>query len=93
MALVISNEILHKLTDKHGVSKREVEQCFENRDGGLLEDSREDHKTNPPTQWFIAMTNKQRLLKIVFVQDGANTFLKTAFEPNSIEIGIYQKHG
>ena len=91
--LIIGDEILKKLLERHRVSRREVEQCFENRDGSFLEDNREDHKTEPPTRWFVAQTNKQRLLKIVFVQKDANIFLKTAYEPNSTEIDIYQKYG
>jgi uncharacterized DUF497 family protein len=93
MNLFISDATRSKLTVKHGVSEVEVKQCFENWEGKLLEDDREDHKTDPPTQWFIAETNKQRLLKVLFILKDGVIHLKTAYEPNQIEIHIYSQHG
>ncbi len=73
------------------MSEREVEQCFENRDGSFLKDSREAHLTDPPTLWFIAETNKGRLLKVCFVNQENKIFIKTSYEPNSAEIEIYNR--
>jgi len=84
-----SHAVLQKLQDKHNVSYLEVNQCFINRDGGFLEDPREDHKTKPATEWFIAETNKSRKLKVCFVQVGSEIDVKTAYEPNYEEISIY----
>jgi uncharacterized DUF497 family protein len=81
--------MLEKLRLKHQVSLEEVRQCFLNRDGGLLEDQREDHKTNPLTEWFIAETDHGRKLKVCFVQVGVVITLKTAYTPNDEEIRIY----
>lgn len=77
--------------DKHGVHVNEVSQCFFNKNGPYLEDTREKHKTNPPTKWFIAKTNAGRLLKVVFVYYPIEQELviKSAFEPNQTEIDIY----
>ena len=36
--LRISDAVLQKLRDKHNVTRREVEQCFENKCGLYLED-------------------------------------------------------
>lgn len=91
--LKISSEILAKLAAKHDVSKSEVEQCFSNRGGRLLEDRRAKHKSNPPTLWFIAPTNKGRMLKIVYIQDGISITLRSAFPPNAQETDIYIRHG
>jgi hypothetical protein len=95
MPLIITPAIRDKIEKKHGVSEREVHQCFENRDraGKLLLDTREQHKTDPPSQWFIARTNSNRLLKVIFVRSGRDVFLKSAFEPNDVEIAIYNKLG
>lgn len=93
MKLFISDLIREKLTSKHGVTEAEIRQCFENREGRLLEDTREDHQTNPPTQWFISNTNCRRKLKVVFVIKGGVIYLKTAYEPNQIELSIYSRHG
>lgn len=57
MQLVISDAIRAKLQAKHDVSSKDVRECFENREGGFLEDDREDHRTDPPTLWFIAPNN------------------------------------
>jgi hypothetical protein len=89
MRLVISQAMLKKLAEKHRVTRAEVEQCFENREGGLLLDPREEHRTDPPTLWFVADTDANRKLKIVFVQRGELVFLKTAYEANDDEKDIY----
>lgn len=91
----IAETILDKLKHKHGVSPEEIAECFMNRDGGYLIDTREQHRTIPQTLWFIAETNKGRLLKICFVPGGENNengpTLKSAFEPNDLEKLIYQR--
>ena len=91
--LKISPDILRKLFLKHSVTRQEVEQCFVNRAGRLLMDAREKHKTNPPTLWFIALTNQSRMLKIVYIQIDHTIHLKSAFSPNATEIEIYSRHG
>lgn len=93
MNLVISAAIRAKLASKHGVTEAEVRQCFENREGRLLQDTREDHQIDPPTQWFISYTNQQRKLKVVFVLKEGNVYLKTAYEPNLTELTIYSRYG
>lgn len=90
--LHISKAVLEKLADKHHVERREVEQCFENIDGPLLIDDREDHKSDPATLWFLSRTNKTRLLKIVYIQRGSEIHLRTCYEPNDTEIKIYLNH-
>lgn len=89
MNLIISPTILAKLQAKHGVALREVEQCFTNREGALLIDNREQNKTIPPTQWFIAHTHAGRLLKVCFIMNKGKVYLKTAYEPNQTEIALY----
>jgi hypothetical protein len=91
--LKISPDILRKLLLKHSVKRLEVEQCFVNRTGRLLMDTREKHKTDPPTLWFIALTNQSRLLKIVYIQIDSTIHLKSAFSPNETEIEIYSRYG
>ncbi|MHB0985960.1 MAG: BrnT family toxin [Sulfuricella sp.] len=93
MGLVISKGVEEKLSKKvPPVSLREIEQCFENREHGLLLDEREKNKSDPPTQWFIALTNQNRLLKIVFIQKNGDVTIRTAYEPNPEEIRIYKKY-
>ena len=92
--LHISEATRTKLLTRHQVSEAEVMEAFSNREKGLLEDSRAENQTIPPTQWFIAETNNGRLLKIVFIADSKNGYiiLKTAYEANSEEIRIYNKY-
>ena len=68
-------------------------QCFANKTGRLLDDDREDHRTDPPTHWFISETDAGRELKIIFVRETDAIFLKSAFEPNEEERRIYNKYG
>jgi hypothetical protein len=91
--LVISDATQKKLTDKHNVTRREVEQCFDNKCGANLIDEREGNKTDPETLWFISETNKGRPLKVVYIYRDGKLFLKTAYEPNEIEIDIYDRVG
>ena len=92
MALRCSTAVKQKLAEKHGVNLDEVQQCFANREGGLLEDTREDHKSDPPTQWFIAETDYGRRLKVAFILKDGNILLKTAYGPNCKEEAIYQRY-
>lgn len=91
--LKISPDILRKLSLKHSVTRQEVEQCFINRVGRLLIDTRENHKTDPPTLWFLSLTDRSRLLKVVYIQIGSTIHLKSAFSPNETEIEIFSRHG
>jgi uncharacterized DUF497 family protein len=91
--LNISDIVVKKLLKKHDVNRAEVEECFLNRVKGLLVDIREEHKTTPPTLWFIAETDQGRLLKVVFIElKNGNYEIKTAYEPNKIEVDIYDKY-
>lgn len=93
MRLVISDAIRAKLEVKHGVTAKDVRECFENRTGGYLTDDREDHRTDPPTLWFIACNNHNRLLKVCFVLRDGTVYLRTCYPPNQVEISIYETHG
>jgi len=92
MAFKISRGVQNKLHEKHSVSVREVKQCFANRRAGFLEDTRAEHKTDPPTKWFISETDKGRLLKIIFMMDGAGSIhLKSAYPPEDAARSIYDR--
>jgi uncharacterized DUF497 family protein len=92
-SIIISSRINVKLDSKHTVEKEDIEQCFDNRCGFNLIDDREEHRTDPPTLWFIAQTRTGRLLKIVFIYKDGNCHVKSAYEPNEIEIEIYENEG
>ncbi len=91
LGLNITDNVLHKLESAHHVQPREIEQCFQNRQGKPLIDDREQHKTNPPTRWFLALTNDNRLLKVVYIWDGEEIYVKSAFEPNAKEIAVWKQ--
>jgi len=65
---------------------------FRQPNKSYLEDLRNQHKTVPPTRWFIAKTDAGRVLKIIFVDLGTDQRLKSAFEPNQFEVSIYDRH-
>lgn len=91
--LIASAGILEKLRDKHKVTLREVEQCFENLCGMYVEDDREDNRTDPVTLTFVAPTNEDRLLKVCFMFVDGNVHIKTAFDPSLDDIAYYERHG
>lgn len=92
MALKISSKVQAKLASKKPpVTQAEIEQCFANRTGIYLLDSREEHASDPPTQWFIAETYYGRELKVVFIQRDNDIVIRTAYDPNADEVRIYKK--
>lgn len=95
MKLVLSQKIRSKLAIKTPpVSEDEILQCFANRSGNFLIDTRANNLTNPQTRWFIAETDYGRTLKVCFVpMDTGEIHIKTAYDPNTTEVGIYIKYG
>lgn len=92
--LQISPSVQQKLAGKTPpVKQDEILQCFANREGKFLLDTREDHKSDPPTRWFIAETNFGRKLKIAFIARGSVVAIRTAYDPNEDEMRIYSKYG
>lgn len=92
LPLRIFPDVLAKLTDRHKVSENEISQCFENCEGGYLQDTREEHTTNPPTLWFVAFTNRNRKLKIMFVLDEGIVHIKSAYDATLEVERIYKKY-
>ena len=92
--LIISHQIYLKLISKHGLKEpeREIIEAFSNMTGGTLIDTREEHASDPPTEWFIAETNQGKMLKVCFIAKQGNIYIRTAYQPNSDEIRIYQKY-
>ncbi len=91
MILHISDVVEKKLKEVHQVDQFEILQCFENRTRSSLIETREEHKTDPPTRWFIAETDAGRRLKVVFIQLTAmDAVIRTAYEPSENEEHIYQ---
>ncbi|WP_295434863.1 hypothetical protein [uncultured Thiodictyon sp.] len=94
MALVLSSSVREKLAGKTPpVSEEEILQCFANRSGRYLLDEREQHRTDPPTRWFLAETDYGRLLKVVFIPKDGDVIIRTAYDPNPVERSIYQRYG
>lgn len=92
MALIISPKVRAKLAAKvPPVAPDEIEQCFRNRAGTFLIDTREEHASDPPTHWFIAETDARRRLKVVFIPRLPDIVIRTAYDPNPIEGTIYDR--
>lgn len=91
MAIKIDPSVQEKLKSRHGVTFSDVVECFATREKSLLEDTRTANRTNPPTLWFISDTFMGVILKVVFIQDGEDSVVKTAYAPNDEELRIYNK--
>ncbi|MDO8989200.1 MAG: hypothetical protein Q7U91_06165 [Sideroxyarcus sp.] len=93
MKLHISAAVREKLANKTPpVAESEIVQCFANRTGNYLIDTRSDHLTNPITRWFIAETDFGRVLKVAFMPTVNGIVIKSAYDPNEVEKRIYSKH-
>lgn len=82
MGFKFSRAVAEKLRTKHNLTEKEVMECFANGEGIYFIDSREEHKTDPPTKWFMAPTNHGRMLKVCFILEAGDIVIKTAFEPD-----------
>lgn len=93
--LFISPAVREKLRSKHAVTEDHILECFANRTGKDLLDTREEHRTDPPTRWFISETDYGVRLKICFVYhpETRTIHIKTAYRPNEEEERIYRRHG
>ncbi len=92
MILHISDQVDKKL-QKREIGQFHLLECFGNQTRSALIDEREEHKTDPPTQWFIAETDSGRRLKVVYIQITVLDFvIKTAYDPDASEEDIYQKY-
>jgi hypothetical protein len=89
--LRISTDVLEKITGRN-IRVIEVEQCFLNREGGLCDDTRAQHLTDPLTQWFVAETDKGRKLKIMYVPHKSGPELKSAYDATAEICRIYDKY-
>lgn len=91
--IIISPKVLEKLAKKHQVNSREVRECFLNYEMRLfLKDNRDNHRTEPPTLWFIGETYRSRKLKIIFIAKKGKIHIKSAFDPNVEEKRIFDSH-
>ncbi|WP_228897804.1 ADP-ribosyl-(dinitrogen reductase) hydrolase [Acidovorax sp. Leaf73] len=78
----------------HNVTDLEIIQCFANRDRKFLTDTRPEHQTPIPTQWFVSETDYGRKLKIVFILDTKSGIIdiKSAYSATAEVERIYTKH-
>lgn len=95
MNIIIYNQIRLKIQTKHNLADPEgaIREAFCNMEGDFLIDIREEHASDPPTEWFISETNYGVKLKICFIEKDGNFYIRTAYTPNAEEIRIYEKHG
>ena len=87
----ISKRISEKLRIKHNVTHAEIGECFLNRYGNSFRDPRERHDTNPPTYWFMSITDRNRPLKVCYVEYDDFLAIKTVFEPVDNSQSIYDE--
>lgn len=86
----MSPKVKQKLVTKHGITEKDVFNAFENREGSVLNDTREEHATIPPSQWFVSQLDDGRYIKVVFMlKAGLGIVIKTAYVANADEIRIY----
>lgn len=94
--LIISSKILAKIGQAdHGyVTEREVRECFMAWDGRYCEDPREEHQTQSglPTRWFVGESHVGRSLKIMYVEDDENVYLKSAYLATSEVQRMFAKY-
>lgn len=93
LRIFISNAVKDKLQNKHKVNPEWISGCFRNRRRDYMKEVREEHRTLPQTQWFIAEYEPEKQLKICFVylEEERAIVIKTAYPPSERELEIYMK--
>ena len=91
MRIVISQKIGLKLAQRHQVTESDIIECFSNRESAFVEDIREEHRTDPATQWFISENDRGVRLKIMFVFSDGKVFIKSAYKPTQACERLYNK--
>lgn len=95
MALIISPKIEAKIggDDHDNVTRQEVEECFQNHCSGYCHEQNAEHQDNEglPSLWFVAETNKRRVLKIMFVRRDGDIYLKSAYPANQRVRDIFKR--
>ncbi len=94
MKLIISPKIREKLADNdHLVSEDEIRECFGNLKHRPILDTREQHRTDPLTRWFVSETDGGRMLKIMYVPvPGVGIVIKSAYNATELIQSLYKKH-
>lgn len=92
--LIIAPGIKDKIArEDHGsVTEREVRECFMAWDGRFCYDMKEEHRTDPPTRWFVCESHIGRLLKIMYVEDEEHVYLKSAYLATGEVKRIFDKY-
>ena len=91
MEIEIHPNIVSKLQDKHNVTIEEVYECFGNVSRGFVKDTREERESDKDTYFFIAETDKGRLLQVIFLWLEQTIIIKSAYEPSDSAIRAYRK--
>ena len=94
MELVASEVVIDKILSIHQVEFIEAEEAFNSFNGFPLEDKRAIHRSKPSTLWCLSETYDGRLLKLVFVPfiEENIAVLRTAYEPDDVEIALWNEN-
>lgn len=90
--IYISPSVHTKIENKHGLNIGEVHEAIASRTGKYLKDMREEHKSDPPTLWFIGESHAGKKIKIAFIFKDGVFIIRTAYIANSEELRIYAKY-
>lgn len=78
--LYISDVVKEKLITKHNLNPDVVMSLWNSYIGVTILDTREQHRTIPPTEWFLARDANGLIIKLAFILDTDGiAFLKTAY--------------
>lgn len=92
MALILSQRIKEKLSDdNHRITESDIHQCFANVEGGFLIDDREEHRTDPPTRWFVSQNDYGVRIKVMFIFRGQDIFIKSAYKATDAVSDMYER--
>ena len=90
--MILHDSVKNKVYKKHKLTLNEIQEAFENPLGNIYEDNRSEHKTTPPTLWFIGETLYGKKIKIVYIAfPDKPPVIKSAYEPEQPTKELYKE--
>lgn len=92
MAIILSQRIKEKLADaNHRITERDISECFANRERRFVTDTREEHRTDPETLWFVAQNDYGVKIKVMFVRRDNDIYVKSAYRATEEVTAMYMR--
>lgn len=91
--LIVSTKIADKIArpDHGGLTRKDVEECFLNRTGQVVDNRPQHSGTLGPTWWFVAPNHAGKVIKVMYVEDDEHVYLRSAYLATDEVEAMYER--